>query len=210
MNKYKLQKYIIKNQILDGGLLCHDEINKDVVLQMESQIKFDTDPSPDLMKFYKIKNVSSGQASEACIDKANFVTIELDKDADKNIELGRGAFGVVYRGTMITQNNDGSIVTSKIAIKVMSNMQKREQHDICSELLSLYNKTHENIVKYIGYAEKDIYFFIFMELLEGMDLFEYIRKSSKDVENIGENKSIMNQLLNGLHFLHQNNIYHRH
>ena len=48
-----------------------------------------------------------------------------------------------------------------------------------------------------------------MELLDGTDLFEYIRKSQKGIENIGEKKLIMNQLLNGLHFLHQNNIYHR-
>jgi serine/threonine protein kinase len=163
---------------------------------MESQIKFVADSSLDLMKFHRIT-------------PDNNITIELDKNDGKYIELGKGAFGIVYRGTMMTQNNDETIDTSKIAVKVMSNMQKKEHYDIFPELLSLYNKTHENIVKYIGYAEKNVSFFIFMELLEGTDLFEYIRKSPKSIENIEEKKLIVNQLLNGLYFLHQNNIYHR-
>jgi Holliday junction resolvasome RuvABC endonuclease subunit len=79
---------------------------------MEGKIKFNTDPNLtlniDLIKLYKINNVSNesmltkrnastclcnGQACKACIrkaERANYITIEFDKDDNKIIELGRG------------------------------------------------------------------------------------------------------------------------
>jgi serine/threonine protein kinase len=190
MNKYKFQKYNQKLLNLKGGLLCNPGINVDTISQMRSKIEYIGSPEIGFIKE----------------NENNTATILFEKDGrGRNIILGKGGMGEVFKGRAIINSSEGTN-NIEVAIKIMNNLDERQQNFLCAELLTLHEIQHKNIVKYLGYAENSNIFFIFMEYLHGEEMFNYI---VRNIGSMGEKISIMNQLLNGLYYLHQHGIYHR-
>jgi serine/threonine protein kinase len=200
MYKYKLKKYNIKNLnlIKNGGrILCRNIINQEnsgIISQIKDDIKF----------------AKSGNGFSKIDKNKKYSIIPVFDDKRNMIILGSGSFGKVFKGKLIIsslENGREDIIEEKfIAVKQILYDHKNEKYNnsVCLELLSLYKIKDKNIVDYIGYAEDIGYFFIFMEFLDGETLDKYLFKASPS-----EKIEITKQLLDGLNFLHNNNIYHR-
>ncbi len=136
-NKYK--KYLKKLSYLDGGLLCHPEINTDVINTAKYFFKY----SGDHMKGFR-RNDSTGN-----------YTIRPIKDSFGNsILLGEGGMGKVYKGKLI-HLFENVVNTIFVAVKILKAGDNNNKMMICNELTSVMFLNHSNIVKYYGYAEID-------------------------------------------------------
>lgn len=127
-------------------------------------------------------------------------------------KLGQGAYGVVYKAKNLSS---GKIVALKIIdMRSMSNVAIRStEHEIQVLENISRNGCHENVVCYYSHfhdKENNTYI-IETEYIEGMTLDEYhgFLISSKGTDR-GEREfvQILRGILNGLVFLHENNIIH--
>merc|ERR1712137_173518 len=120
-------------------------------------------------------------------------TIKLEK------EIGCGAFGKVWRGTMSG---------TPVAIKEMRQASKEEEIEKEIHLLS---KIHNpNCVRLLGiYKEEDKgKLFIVTEFIEGGDLHDVVERSGRILSEEIKLK-IIRDVARGVAFLHENHIIHR-
>ena len=110
--------------------------------------------------------------------------------------IGSGAFGHVYAGL---DSNDGREVAVKRVEKVR--MCRPEDRREIKNLLRLTDCEH--VVRYLSYHGDQDFLYIVLELMEGT-LEELLNGEVKKKEG-----SLCKDVLNGLTFLHQNDIVHR-
>lgn len=121
------------------------------------------------------------------VESAGFLKLE---------ELGRGAFGVVYKGR---HNHTGQLV----AIKEMSVIDREE---LRAEFSLAVNLEHENVVKVIHYEVGRHHARLFLEWVAGGSLADAIKHFPIE-EPLA--RSYVKQILCGLGFLHEHNVLHR-
>jgi serine/threonine protein kinase len=150
-------------------------------------------------------------------DSNNVITFDIDIDKNNNIiQISDGTFGKLYKGVLQNDSIIIPIIIKQIKIKC------DDSWILCNELLAMYNYNNKHTVKYFGYSQHkidnnydhELEYFIFIEYLDGMDLFDYIEKNIKystrsNEEILEEKMNITNQLIVGLDDLHKNGIYHR-
>ncbi len=114
-------------------------------------------------------------------------------------ELGHGGYATVFRGKHV----DGRDIAVK---RLRSGYRKSVQAEINS-----FRKlrSHENVIKLLGYCERSPYHYIFMELCTHGDLSTYYRKYYDSLCAVEQQVPLMCQMANGLTFLHRNAIAHR-
>ena len=117
--------------------------------------------------------------------------------------LGQGSFGNIF----LAKRSDQSY----IAVKMCDlNHKKYIENEIkYHELIGI----HKNIVQFICCFESDKHIMFGIEYVNGCDLFEYLIDYTKKnrCKGISEDisKVIFIQLLDGIEFIHSNNICHR-
>lgn len=125
---------------------------------------------------------------------------------DKTIQLGdaigKGGYGVVYKGLTI---ETGEIVAIKQVRYV--NIPKDQLTTIMVEIDLLKNLRHANIVKYIGYFRTKEYLHIILEFVESGSLQGILKKFGKFPEPLVV--VYMTQVLAGLVYLHEQGVIHR-
>ena len=118
-------------------------------------------------------------------------------------QIGEGAMGVVYRGV-------DPILNRSVAIKVMSDAVARD-NDLRARFLreaqSAGSLQHPNLVTVYDFGEVDGHPFIAMELVEGADLDELLRRGAP--LSLVEKIDILIDVLNGLSYAHKRGIVHR-
>ena len=133
---------------------------------------------------------------EILFHKKNFI---------KGDSIGKGRFGEVFSGLCIS---NGKIITIKY-YKNLTNVQKCR---IKKNINELYKLNHKNIIKAMPSSDGDI-------IDENGELrIAYESLKLRNVEELTENYGSLNediikiyvkQLLEGLKYLHENNIYHK-
>ena len=114
--------------------------------------------------------------------------------------MGSGAFGSVYQ---IIDQNTGKIY----ALKRISKQKFNDIDKIKREIHTLSKLHHKNIVKYIGYSETKNHLNIFLEYIKGGSLLNILKTFKKlNEESI---RIYTKQILEGLLYLHYNDIIHR-
>ncbi len=121
--------------------------------------------------------------------------------------LGQGAMGIVYRAF-------DPFIKREVAIKVIhKDLMMSSSGEEVSMRFKLEAQAagrfspHNNIVTVYEFGEEDGCPFIVMEYVKGKTLKDWLEeKTSFSLQNI---YSIMSQLLNGLHYSHENNVVHR-
>lgn len=116
--------------------------------------------------------------------------------------LGRGAFGVVRKCIHLITNQPRAI---KMIFKGKCN--KPQNKKIFNEINILKNLNHPNIVTIYEYFQDDVYIYIVMELVQGVELLEKIMEEHHMSEKISA--SIMEKILSTVNYLHSQKIVHR-
>ncbi|XP_029910829.1 calcium/calmodulin-dependent protein kinase IGb isoform X1 [Myripristis murdjan] len=114
-------------------------------------------------------------------------------------ELGSGAFSEVY---MVKERKTGKT----FAMKCVKKKQKRDLN-LENEIAVLRKISHENVVGMEDFYESRTHYYLVMQLVSGGELFDRILDrgmySEKDASRV------IQQVLQGVHYLHQNGIVHR-
>lgn len=121
-------------------------------------------------------------------------------------ELGKGSYGTVY--TVRSYLDDNVYVMKKMEL---NNLKEKQQKECYREVSILKKVSHHNIIKYYSSFLDGGILYIIMEYAESGDLYSLIKhykRHSKlfeefDIWRIGY------EILNGLDYLHKNNIIHR-
>ncbi|KAM0856245.1 hypothetical protein ACQ4PT_049242 [Festuca glaucescens] len=139
---------------------------------------------------------------------------EITNGFSKDREIGSGGFAVVYKGML----NDGSA----IAVKRISHTHMYEE-EFKRELECLIRVKHKNVVRFIGYCvdsqgkvESYDGKFVIADLLQKLLCFEYLPYGTLEKYIMDAScglqwrarYKIINEICDGLHYLHQNKVLH--
>ena len=135
----------------------------------------------------------------------NLILEEKDLLSEYNIMgiIGKGTFSTVKLG-------ENKVTKEKVAIKILQKRRiktKEEFIRINREIEMLKNLNHPNVIKILKIMEDSKTIYIIMEYCQNGELFNRIVQK----QHLNENEAAFfyYQLINGLEYIHQNNIAHR-
>jgi serine/threonine protein kinase len=114
--------------------------------------------------------------------------------------IGKGKYSKVYHGYEIKTNRE--IAVKKIYFDKLQNKLKER---VITEINILQNMNHKNIIKLYDYKFDGEYILLIMEYCNGGDLGNWIKKNPKEEEI----SNVITNIIDGIYYLHRNNIIHR-
>ncbi|CAI9102230.1 OLC1v1000469C1 [Oldenlandia corymbosa var. corymbosa] len=122
--------------------------------------------------------------------------------------IGCGAFGQVYMGMNLDSGELIAVKQVLIPANCASNKKTQDYvRELEEEVKLLKNLSHANIVRYLGTVREEVTLNILLEFVPGGSISSLLGKFGSFPETVI--KMYTKQLLEGLHYLHQNGIMHR-
>eukprot|EP00002_Diphylleia_rotans_P015588 TRINITY_DN3017_c0_g1_i1.p1 TRINITY_DN3017_c0_g1~~TRINITY_DN3017_c0_g1_i1.p1 ORF type:complete len:865 (-),score=179.82 TRINITY_DN3017_c0_g1_i1:184-2778(-) len=125
--------------------------------------------------------------------------VSVDMGENGPIVLGKGAFGVVYSGTLWQ--------IEEVAIKRIRLRTKRQYEDVKAEFRILSSLNHPNVVRVYGVCSHNSELFLVMDKCPGGTLEDYFRVNTHLTWKQKLNYAV--DVGKGLNFLHRRGIIHR-
>ncbi|RIB01269.1 kinase-like domain-containing protein [Gigaspora rosea] len=124
--------------------------------------------------------------------------------------IGKGNFGKVYLALNLSSSEMMAVKQIELLQTLSDKSNERQKVQIKSfkdEMEILKDLDHENIVSYIGYEENEQTVNIFLEYVNGGSIGTVLRSNGPFKEPVV--RSFTRQILQGLQYLHGQNILHR-
>ncbi|KAJ3314741.1 hypothetical protein HDV04_005747 [Boothiomyces sp. JEL0838] len=120
--------------------------------------------------------------------------------------IGKGGFGIVYRAISKSSGSLGK----QVAIKLINKLQMKKANltkRVANEVEIHWQLRHSSILELYNYFEDSEYVYLVMEYCSNGNMYEYLQS----VGYLKEEKvrRVMEQLVDGLLYLHSNGIIHR-
>ncbi|XP_061187055.1 serine/threonine-protein kinase Nek1-like [Saccostrea echinata] len=129
-------------------------------------------------------------------------------DYDVLQEIGKGTYGKVYKARLKRGDRNEIFAIKKIDF-IKANSKELEQLRREEDILKLLcDQKHENIVRYIASFSVGSVLYIVTEYCSGGSLFHYLCERKTGLEEY-EFKIYLEQILNGVKYLHSKKITHR-
>ncbi|XP_062907111.1 mitogen-activated protein kinase kinase kinase 15 [Mobula hypostoma] len=170
------------------------------------QIYFSTEAQCSrFCRLVKEINDEAARGAELDID-AEGETLEYEyeyEESEERVVLGRGTYGVVYAGRDLSNQ-------VRIAIKEIPEKDGRYSQSLHEEIALHKYLKHRNIVQYLGSVSENGYIKIFMEQVPGGSLSALLKSKWGPLkDNVSTIVFYTRQILEGLSYLHENQIVHR-
>ncbi|XP_022741188.1 probable receptor-like protein kinase At2g23200 [Durio zibethinus] len=128
--------------------------------------------------------------------KIPFIEIQLaTNNFDKKLQIGKGGFGNVYRGTL----RNGM----KVAVKRSEPGSGQGLPEFQTEIMVLSKIRHRHLVSLIGYCDEGFEMILVYEFMEKGTLRDHLYNSKQPCLSWNQRLEICNGAARGLHYLHK-------
>jgi len=115
----------------------------------------------------------------------------------------------VFKGRFLDQGPTTLLAVKRVELKRQYTGVNEEVKALQNAISILQKVKHERIVSYCGSQQIGGYLHLFMEFMPGGSLSDHIRRSKNKVLSEHESSGYTKQMLEGVTFLHSQNIIHR-